>query len=349
MNNFFIAYGTFLAEAITIVAAILVSLAGIIALVNKGKTKSKERIEITKLNEKYEELRIVLQEETCSQEELKAIKKQEKIKEKQEKAALKKSKNKDNKTQIVPIEKTRRRIFVLDFYGDIKASEVENLRQEVTSILTIATPKDEVVVKIDSAGGLVYSYGLAASQLKRIRDRNIPLIAIVDKIAASGGYMMACVADRIFAAPFSIIGSIGVITQLPNFNRFLKKHDIDFEQISAGEYKRTLTLFGENTNKGRQKLQEEVDEAHELFKSFVAANRPAVNIGAIATGEHWLGIRAKELRLVDEIITSDDYLLEASSTADLYEINFIVKKTLMEKFSLSMHKAATKLFSVTKN
>lgn len=349
MNNFFITYGTFLAEAITIVAAILVSLAGIIALVNKGKTKSKERIEITKLNEKYEELRTVLQQETCCQEELKAIKKQEKIKAKQEKAALKKSKNKDNKTQIIPTEKTRRRIFVLDFYGDIKASEVENLRQEVTSILTIATPKDEVVVKIDSAGGLVYSYGLAASQLKRIRDRNIPLIAIVDKIAASGGYMMACVADRIFAAPFSIIGSIGVITQIPNFNRFLKKHDIDFEQISAGEYKRTLTLFGENTNKGRQKLQEEVDEAHELFKSFVASNRPEINISAIATGEHWLGIRAKELRLVDDIITSDDYLLEASSTADLYEINFIVKKTLMEKLSLSMHKAATKLFSVNRN
>lgn len=345
MNTFFTHYGIFFAETITLVVAILVSLVGILAIINKGKMKGKERIEITKLNEKYEELRVTLQQETCNKAELKSIKAQEKLKAKQEKAAQKKNKKKKTTATSI-IEKPRRRIFIIDFNGDIRASEVENLRQEVTSILTIATPKDEVVVKIDSAGGLVHGYGLAASQLKRIRDRNIPLTAIVDKIAASGGYMMACVADRILAAPFAIIGSIGVISQLPNFNRFLKKHDIDFEQISAGEYKRTLTLFGENTNKGRKKLQQEIEEAHELFKSFVATHRSSVNINAIATGEHWFGIRAKELRLIDDIITSDDYLLEASDKADLYEIDYVVKKPFMEKISTSIHKTATKLLSV---
>jgi len=349
MNNFFINYGIFLAEAITVVLAILISLAGILTIANKGKNKSKEKIELTKLNDKYDDLREMLQQETLSKEELKELKHKEKVKAKQEKLARKKSNRKDKKDLETPIEKTKRRIFVLDFYGDIRASEVENLRQEITAILTIATPKDEVVVKIDSAGGMVHGYGLAASQLKRIRDRSIPLIAIVDKIAASGGYMMACVADRILAAPFAILGSVGVITQIPNFNRLLKKHDIDFEQISSGEYKRTLTMFGENTNKGRKKLQEEVNDAHELFKSFVADNRPVVDITAISTGEHWYGIRAKELRLIDDITTSDDYLLKTSEEADIYEIAFTVKKTMMEKLSLSIHKAATKLLTSINN
>jgi len=241
------------------------------------------------------------------------------------------------------VGKTKRRVFVINFDGDIRALTVENLRQEISAVLTIATPRDEVLVKIESAGGVIHGYGLAASQLQRIRNRNIPLTVVVDKIAASGGYMMACVANRILAAPFAIIGSIGVITQLPNFNRFLKRHNIDFEQVSAGEYKRTLTMFGENTDKGRKKLQEEVEEAHELFKSFVIANRPIVDIHAIATGEHWLGTRAKELKLVDEIMTSDDYLMLACDEADLYEITYTTKKNLLEKLTSSVSKAVAQV------
>lgn len=334
MINFLSNYGLFAAEVITIVIAILILLSGIVAMANKGKTKAKEKIEITKLNEKYDEIKEILQSNILSKQELKIQKKQKKIKEKN----TKKQAKKDGEPK-----KQRRRIFVLDFLGDMKASTVENLREEVTSILTIATPKDEVLVKVDSAGGLVHSYGLVASQLKRIRDRDIPLIAAVDKIAASGGYMVACVANRILAAPFAIIGSIGVVTQLPNFNRFLKKHNIDFEQITAGEYKRTLTMFGENTNKGRKKLQEELEEAHELFKTFIATNRSVVNINAISTGEHWYGTHAKELRLVDELVTSDDYLLKASENADIYEITYTIKKSLMERFSLSIQKALAKI------
>lgn len=339
-------YGLFFAKTVTILVTILTGFGMLIAIAAKNKVKPKEKIEITNLNEKYDDLRSALQEEIFTNEELKKTKKEQKAKEKLEKLANKKKA--DNTSALTPYtndqDKAKRRIFVLDFYGDMRASELDSLREEITAILTIATPRDEVVVKVESAGGVVYSYGLAASQLRRIRERKIPLTVIVDKVAASGGYMMACVADRILAAPFAILGSIGVIAQLPNFNRLLKKHNIDFEQISAGEYKRTLSMFGENTNKGRQKLQEEIDETHALFKSFVATNRPVVNIEAIATGEHWYGSRAKELRLIDDIITSDDYLLSASENAEINEIRYIVKKPLAEKVASYLDGTLGRLF-----
>jgi serine protease SohB len=203
---------------------------------------------------------------------------------------------------------------------------VASLREEVTAVLTAAQAEDEVIVRLESAGGLVHGYGLAASQLLRIRDRRLKLTVAVDKVAASGGYMMACVADRIIAAPFAILGSIGVIAQLPNFNRLLKKHDVDFEQFMAGEHKRTVTLFGENTDKGRQKFQEEIEDVHALFKDFVKTHRPQVDLERVATGEHWFGARALESRLVDELRTSDDVLLDASASADLYEVVYTGKK-----------------------
>lgn len=239
---------------------------------------------------------------------------------------------------------TNKRIFVLHFEGDLKASAVDHLREEVTAILTVATPEDEVFVTIDSAGGMIQTYGLAASQLARFRTQAIPLTVAVDKIAASGGYLMACVANQILAAPFSIIGSIGVLAQLPNFHRFLKKHNIDFEQITSGEFKRTLTIFGENTEKGRQKFQQELDEAHQLFKGFIHEYRPALELEKVATGEYWLGTRAKEMGLVDKLITSDDYLLDANAKGqNIYAIRYSCKETLKDKISAMMKMAMMKL------
>lgn len=331
MTDFFYTYGLFFAETLTAVIAILLVFTGLIAIATKNKLQSKEKIKVTNLNEKYQEMKEELNNETLEKDELKKIKKQEK---QAEKAKAKLEKNTDVR---------RGRIFVLDFDGDIKASAVDNLREEITAILTVATPRDEVLIKIESPGGMVHGYGLAASQLKRIRDRSIPLTAAVDKVAASGGYMMACVADRILAAPFAILGSIGVIAQLPNFNRLLKKHDIDYEQVMAGQYKRTLSLFGENTKDGRKKMQEEVDEAHTLFKNFVATNRPMVDINTLATGETWYGTRALEMRLVDEIMTSDDYLLAANNKNNIFKIECIIKKGLVEKLGLSIQKAIAKI------
>jgi len=223
-------------------------------------------------------------------------------------------------------QKPRRRVFVLNFAGDLRASAVAALREEITGILSDRREGDEVVLRLESLGGIVASYGLAASQLVRLKEQGIPITVCVDRMAASGGYMMACVADRLLAAPFAVVGSIGVVAQLPNFHRLLKRHDVDLEQFHAGEYKRTVTLFGENTEEDRAKLREQVEEAYRLFKEFVALYRPQLDLERVATGEYWYGTRAVELGLVDGLRTSDDYLLEASREAGLYEVRYLGKK-----------------------
>nr|VFJ97640.1 MAG: inner membrane peptidase. Serine peptidase. MEROPS family S49 [Candidatus Kentron sp. LFY]VFJ99979.1 MAG: inner membrane peptidase. Serine peptidase. MEROPS family S49 [Candidatus Kentron sp. LFY] len=327
MTELLMQYGLFLAKAITIVIAV-----GFIAAIIIGsarRERSGERLEVTNVNRKYEDMTKILRRESLSKKALKEWEKSEKAKKKKQQA------NTD----------TDRRVFVLDFDGDIKATAVSGLREEITAIVGFMTPKDEVVVRLENAGGLVHEHGLAASQLMRIRQRGIPLTVIVDKVAASGGYMMACVANRIVAAPFAVIGSVGVIAQLPNFHRLLEKHGIDFEQIKAGDFKRTVTFFGKNTDKDREKLKEEIEDTHALFKKFVMANRPGLDIAKISTGEHWYGTRALELNLVDELMTSDDYLLAASKESDLYEVRYTAKKSVGERIAAAMQESMEKLFS----
>jgi len=253
--------------------------------------------------------------------------------------ALKHLSKQDKKTEKKSAKsaEAKKRLFVLNFNGDIKASQVDALRQEITTVLLVANSEDEVVVRLESPGGVVHGYGLAASQLQRIRDQKIPLTIIVDKVAASGGYMMACVADKILAAPFAIIGSIGVVMQLPNFHRLLDKNNIEFEQLTAGEYKRTLTMFGKNTDKAREKVLEELEEVQVLFKDFISQHRPQVDINQVATGEHWFATKAIEYRLVDALQTSDDYLLKKSTDHDLYEITYKTKPSLAQKFGKGVH------------
>ena len=199
-------------------------------------------------------------------------------------------------------------LFVIDFDGDARASQVDELTKKVNLILAKATSKDEVIINLTSPGGVVNGYGLCASQLERIRNKGINLVACVDTVAASGGYMMACVASKIVAAPFSYVGSIGVVAQIPNFNKVLKNHDVEYEQVTAGKYKRTLTMFGENTPEARDKFKQEITLIHNRFKAIVAKYRTKLDIENIATGEYWLAEDAKELNLVDQISTFDEYL-----------------------------------------
>lgn len=320
-------YGLFLGKALTLLIVVFIALIGIIAITGKGKLKAKEKLEITKLNDKYKDMKHLLNATILTKSQLKQQTETDKQAEKQ----LKKT----------PLE--RKKIYVIDFKGDIKASAVKQLREVITGVLLVANPKDEVVIQLESHGGMVHSYGLAASELARLRQRQIPLTIIIDKIAASGGYLMASVANRIIAAPFAIVGSIGVIAQLPNFNRLLKKHNIDYEQITAGEYKRTLTMFGENTEKGRKKFQEEIQDVHELFKKFILEYRPQLDINKVATGEHWYGSHALALNLIDELMTSDDYLLRAKDSSDIYQINYTCKKTLADKISNTVQNSMDKL------
>jgi len=233
----------------------------------------------------------------------------------------------------------RRRVFVLGFRGDLRASAVASLREEITALLSQATPGDEVVLCLENAGGTVHDHGLAASQLVRLRDRDISLTVIIDKVAASGGYMMACIANRILAAPFAIVGSIGVLAQLPNFHRLLDRSGVDFEQITAGEHKRTLTVFGENTEEGRAKMRAQVEDVHALFKEMIGRFRPQVDLERVATGEYWYAARARELDLVDDLVASDEYLLRASEDADLYEVRYQVRTPLRRRISLTVQQA----------
>ncbi|MCQ4444569.1 protease SohB [Enterobacter cloacae] len=329
-------YGLFLAKIATVVIAIAVVAVLIVNLTQRKRQRGELRI--TRLSEQYKEMQEDMSLALLDTHQQKLWQKAQKKKHKQEAKAAK-AKAKLN----APQDKVTPRVYVLDFKGSMDAHEVSSLREEVTAVLAVATPQDQVVVRLESPGGVVHGYGLAASQLQRLREKQIPLTVAVDKVAASGGYMMACVADKIVAAPFSIIGSIGVVAQIPNFNRFLKNKEIDIELHTAGQYKRTLTLLGENTEEGRQKFREDLNETHHLFKDFVHRMRPALDIEQVATGEHWYGIQAQEKGLVDEVGTSDDLLLNLMEGRELVGVRYTQRKRLLDRFTNSAAESADRL------
>ena len=324
--EFLFEYGLFLAKSATFVITIAALIIISIALTSKQKSKKGE-IELTDLSDQLNETKKSIQEQLLSAPQLKQRQKKEK-KEKKEKDKVAKKQAKEGKdAEALP------QLYVIDFKGSIDAKEVSSLREEVTAILSVASEKDEVFVRLESGGGMVHGYGLASSQLQRLKDSKIPLTISVDKVAASGGYMMACIADKIVAAPFAILGSIGVIAQIPNFNKVLKKHDIEFEQLTAGEYKRTLTMFGENSEEGRDKFKQELQETHDLFKTFVTDHRNQIDIDKVATGEHWYGVQAIERELVDQISTSDDYLVSQLENRHIMLVKYSKHKKLSDKLT----------------
>ena len=342
--EFLIEYGMFLARVATILIAIIIVVGVIASSGQKQKKIGKGgSIIVTALNDHINDLREALRLSILDKDDLKALHKKEKKKSKAElkeqKESVKKAKDADENL----IKK--KRYFVLNFTGNIAADAVASLREEITAILSLATSDDEVVLRLESPGGMVHAYGLASSQLLRIKNEKIPLTICVDKVAASGGYMMACLADKLIAAPFAIIGSIGVLVQLPNFHRVLKKYEVDYEIISAGEYKRTLTNFGEITPKAREKVKDDVENIHDIFKTWVKEYRPSIEIDKIATGETWVGSQAKERYMVDELKTSDEYIVGACKDSEVFEIEYEFKKTIQEKFSSVLEESAAKLFS----
>ena len=312
MIEFFMEYGLFLLKVVTVVLGII---AIISAVTSAGRRGSLEGLEVENLNKKHEllvqSLKLAVLNKT------------------QQKSAAKEKKKKD-KASAKEVS-SRPRSFVIDFKGDLKASAVPSLRQEVNAILDVATPDDEVIVRLENYGGVVHEHGLAASQLVRIRDKNIPLTICVDKVAASGGYLMACVATKIYAAPFAILGSIGVLAQIPNFNRLLDNYGVDFEQVTAGKHKRTVTMFGENTDEDRAKLKEELEDVHALFKEVVSSYRPTLDLDKVATGEHWYGTRALDIGLADIIQTSDQLLSNRATSHDIYLVTYKIKQPLQKR------------------
>ncbi len=322
--------GMFALKTLFVVGGIGAVLILLFQLGSSRGRNTRSQLEVEKLNARYRSFKRYMQSHLLAKKEFKTLVKGEK-------KTRKKEGPKD------------RRIFVLDFHGDIRAAQTHSLREEVTAILLAGKAGDEVVVRLESGGGLVTHYGLAASQLARIKAQGLKLVVCVDRVAASGGYMMACVADRILAAPFAVVGSIGVIAQVPNFNKVLKRHDVDYREVTAGEFKRTVTVFGEITEPGFQKFKEQIEDTHRLFKSFVQAHRPRLDIAKVATGEYWYGTQALEKGLVDEIVTSDDYLFQHYEDADLFRVEYRGRKKLIERvsdsFSESLHKFAIRIWS----
>jgi serine protease SohB len=330
-------YGLFLAKTVTLVVAVIVVIGVMIAMNSKATHSGRGHIEVSSINDGLNAVTRTLKQVVLSESDWKAeAKAQKKQDKKDEKEQAKASKNDE------AVER-KSRVFVVDFDGDVQASAVDQLREEITAILSVAETMDEVVLRLESPGGMVHSYGLAASQLSRVVGKDVKLTVAVDKVAASGGYMMACLATNLIAAPFALLGSIGVVAQIPNFNRFLKGKEIDVEILTAGEYKRTLTMLGENTDKGREKFIEELEDVHSMFKDFVKENRPVVDTDIVATGEAWYGKRALEHKLVDALQTSDEYLVECCGRADVYRVKFVEDKSRMDKLLDRFSSAASAL------
>ena len=304
-------------------------------------SKNPVELRVIHLNKSQEQRREDLMEATQGKAALKQLKKTMAKKAKQALKVKSKNSKKDK-------EDKSQQVFVLDFDGDIKATAVKHLREEVSTLISTANKGDEVVIRLESGGGMVHSYGLAAAQLVRLKDAGLKLTVCVDKIAASGGYMMACVADTIIAAPFAVIGSIGVVSQLPNFHKLLKKNDVDYEMFTAGDYKRTVTVFGENDDEDRAKYQQELEQTHDLFKHFVNTYRSQLDLDKVANGEHWYGEDALKLQLVDTLQTSDSYILELMDNHEVYALHSRQKPTLAEKLGLSQAAEATITMAIDK-
>lgn len=312
-------YAIFLVKTLTIVLAVLFVIS-VLMFIRRKTSLLQGQLRVRKLNHIFLNLQQQLEHAVMDKSQLKKTIK--------DRAKLLKA-DKSNTAH-------KPRVYILDFDGDIKASATDSLRVEITALLSMATQNDEVVLRLQSGGGMVNSYGFAASQLVRIRQAGVPLTVCIDKVAASGGYMMACIGNKIISSPFAILGSIGVVAQIPNLHRLLKKYDVDYEIHTAGEYKRTLTVFGENTDKGRAKFQQDLEIIHQLFKNFVFSYRSQLNIDEVSTGEVWLGINAVDKKLVDELMTSDEYLLARSKNADLFHLHYLQRKTLQDRVSFAV-------------
>lgn len=322
-------YALFLAKGLTIVVMIVMVLGAVAAVSQRGRGRGDEQFTVKHLNQRYRTMERILRQRVLG---WRALRRHTKEYKRQQKQATREH------------GEEHARIYLLRFHGDIRATRVDNLREEVSAILTVARPGiDRVLLCLESGGGLVHSYGLAAAQLARLRDAGLDLTATVDRVAASGGYLMAAVAHHIAAAPFAVVGSIGVVAQIPNIHRLLKRHDVDIELLTAGQHKRTLTILGQNTPEGRAKFQEELEETHDLFKAYLQRYRPQLDLDTLATGEHWYGEQALALQLVDELRTSDDLLLALSREHEIYEVSFNRRQPMSRRIGIAFEGAMERL------
>lgn len=346
MLELFLDYALFLAKAATVAVVIVIVLSSAAALAMRSKQgRAKGYIEVNRMNTLFDSYKYALHEVMLPPPIFKKYIKQQA---KDEKQQAKDEKKATKKAAASKEDEHKKRLFYITFKGDIHASAAEGLRHEVSSVLTSADDHDEVLVSIESGGGMVSNYGFAASQLQRILDKGLSLTVAVDKIAASGGYLMACVSNKIIAAPYAMIGSVGVLAQVPNFHKLLQEHNIDMDVYTAGEFKRQVTIFGENTEAGKQKFQETLEDIHDQFKNTILKFRPHLDMEKVATGEAWLAEQAQALGLVDELMTSDAYLMAACETSDVLEIKWVLKTSPAERLMNRIETSFKQVLNVAK-
>lgn len=333
MGDWLADFGMFMAQLLLLVAIIGL----IVALLARarGGAAERTRLRIDELNatrdHRRRRLTLAASEPGVRKQLLKRFRRDDKAKAKEEKAKAKEEKVKQENGKQEQDDARQPVAWLIDFHGDMRASGTGRLAEEVSALIEAAGQGDEVIVRLESAGGLVHAYGLAAAELDRLRDAGLTTTVCIDKVAASGGYLMACGADQLRAAPLAVLGSIGVVAQVPNVHRLLKRHDIDVEVLTAGRYKRTLTVLGENSDEGREKFIEDLEGVHELFKRHVSERRPALDIEAVATGETWYGREALEKGLIDALGTSEAYLAERMRECRVLHLRLEPKRSFSEK------------------
>ena len=310
--SFWIDFGGFALKSFWLAAMIAIVLVVPIIIGARSQRRREDEVKVTSLDDRFDLMEAQIRIATDGAKGAKAFLK----------ARKKEAKQRDENAK---------RVYVIGFKGDPMASGHAAFARKITAALVAARPdKDEIVVSITSPGGIVSGYGLMAAQMQRVRRAGVELTACVDQVAASGGYMMAVAANRIVAAPFAVVGSIGVVAQVPNVSRLLKKIDVDYEELTAGEHKRPISVLAPISEEGREHFKTKLEETHVAFKDFVRENRPALNVEAVGDGDYWYATDALKLGLIDAIATSDEYLLAQRGKARLFVIDAPEKKTLMK-------------------
>lgn len=220
-------------------------------------------------------------------------------------------------------------VFVIDYVGSMMASEVVYLTAKIDAIILKSNKDDEVVINITSPGGAVSGYGLVASQIKRLKTAGLKITATVDTVAASGGYMAAVVSDEIIAAPFAMVGSIGVVANVMIYEELLKNIGIQTNVYTSGDSKRTVVPSRVPNAEEEAKLEAQLEEIHSRFKDHVLSFRPDIDEDKVFTGQAFLAADAINFGLVDKIGTSDELLLNLYKDGHrLIEVQFIIEENI---------------------
>ncbi|WP_343192796.1 S49 family peptidase [Buchnera aphidicola (Taiwanaphis decaspermi)] len=228
-------------------------------------------------------------------------------------------------------------LYILDYNDKIKKNKIKKLREEISSIILVAKKNDEVLLRLENTSDIVYEYGLVIAQLQRLRKKGIKLIISIDKIVSNGGYIIACVADHISASPFSIIGPINIVVNIPNIDKYTQTSNLNNQLNDCNTFTK-LTLIKNNTKIYVNKIFNKLDIKKYIRNSFIKDMRPSLNLNKIFNQNYWIGENAINEKLIDSINTSDDILFSKKDTHNLLKIKYVYKSNIVEKYIVTLNK-----------